>query len=252
MKSIHRDRAFLSSFFAGLLLLLTPVGLWADESDDVTQFLYGRTYFGVVGTSISMGGTGFGTATLVNPQPYEINLAPSIAQNFGWGAYIGRREGSYAGEVSFWQSVHQASWNGSYPVSWTGSTAYGQTLKGSATLDMINIDFKKYVITDGPLQPFVGLGVNIPWLTTDSTSTNGAVVGNTVFEGIGFDLGAGLEYYFNTTFSIVGGFYQKWSGFGQYKGVDNQDEVIQNAAGKPSSFTSSGFDFYIGTSFGFI
>ncbi|HVM31795.1 MAG TPA: hypothetical protein VMU88_01560 [bacterium] len=252
MKSIHRDRACLFSLFAGLLLLFTPSGLWADDTDDISQFLYGRTYFGLLGTSVSFSGSGFGKTALLSGAPYEADLAPSLGQNFGWGAYLGRREGFYAVEVSFWQSVHQASWNGSYPVSWSGSTPYGQTLKGSATLNSVNIDFKRYFLTDIPFQPFVGLGVNIPWLTSQDTSSNGDKVGNTTFEGVGFDLGIGAEYYFNTTFSIEGGFYQKWSGFGQYKGVNNVDEQVQNALGNPSSFTTSSLDFYIGTSFGFI
>jgi hypothetical protein len=251
MKSIHRDSA-RRLLFAGLLLFLTPIGLWADDSGDFNQFIFGRTYFGVLGTSVSSSGTGFGTTTLLNQQQYEITLAPSIAQNFGWGAYIGRREGFYAAEVSFWQSIHQSSWNGTYPVNGGGTTAYGKTLLGSATLNSINIDFKRYFLTDIPLQPFLGLGVNIPWLVMQDASANTSAVGNAVFEGIGFDLGAGVEYYFDPTFSLVGGFYQKWSGFGQYKGVNNIDEQIQNAVGSPSSFTTSGFDFYIGTTVGFI
>jgi hypothetical protein len=251
MKFIHRDST-RRVLFAALLLLFTPIGLRADESDDINQFIYGRTYFGVVGTSISQSGTGFGTATLINQQQYEITLAPSIAQNYGWGAYIGRREGFYAAEVSFWQSVHQASWNGNYPVNGQGSTPFGKTLESSATLNSINIDFKRYFLTDLSLQPFLALGVNIPWLVVDNASENTSAFGNAVFEGIGFDLGAGAEFYFDSTFSIVGGFYQKWSGFGQYKGVNNVDEQIQNAVGSPSSFTTNGFDFYIGTTVGFI
>ncbi|HET9869016.1 MAG TPA: hypothetical protein VFR02_00770 [bacterium] len=248
MKSNPRTGSLFAALFTGLLLL-TPARLLADEP---TQFLYGRTYFGLLGTSASMDGTGFGTATLLASQPYEATLVPSISQNFGWGAFLGRREGAFAAEVSFWQSVHQASWDGSYPVSWSGATPYGQTLKGSATLNMVNVDFKMYFFTEQSLQPFVGLGVDVPWLETQDTSANGASVGNAVFEGVGFDLGLGAEYYFDTTFSLVAGFYEKWTGFGQYKGVNNVDEQIQNASGHPSSFTANGLDFYIGTTVGFI
>lgn len=252
MKSIHWDRARLFALSIGLFLLLAPRNLWADDSGVINQILYGRTYFGILGTSVSSGGTGFGTATLLNEEPYEVTLAPAVSQNFGWGVFLGRREGSYAAEVSFWQSTHDSSWKGTYPVGGGGTVAYGKTLHGTATLDAIDIDFKRFFLTDLPVQPFVGLGVNIPWLTFMDASANTSSVGNAVFEGVGFDLGAGLEYYLNSTFSIVGGFYQKWSGFGQYKGVNGVDNQVQGAVGKPSSFDGSGLDFYIGTSVGFM
>ncbi|MGH7739350.1 MAG: hypothetical protein ACREL1_04315, partial [bacterium] len=162
------------------------------------------------------------------------------------------REGAYAAEVSFWQSTHASSWKGTYPVNGGATTPYGYTLHGTATLDSVNVDFKRFFLTDLPVQPFVSLGVNVPWLTAEDASANTTSVGTAVFEGIGFDLGAGLEYYLNSTFSIVGGVYQKWSGFGQYKGVNGVDDQVQSAVGAPSSFDGSGLDFYIGTSVGFM
>ncbi|MGH7738983.1 MAG: hypothetical protein ACREL1_02445, partial [bacterium] len=91
MKSIYRDKAFIRALSVGLLLLLAPMSLWADDSDNVNQFLYGRTYFGILGTSVSSSGTGFGTTTLLNEEPYEVTLAPAVSQNFGWGVFLGRR-----------------------------------------------------------------------------------------------------------------------------------------------------------------
>jgi len=252
MKSIRWDRVH-RSVFAGLLLATLPTLVFADDSDDVNAFVRSRTYIGILGTSAGFSGSGFGTTALVQSNPYEITIAPTFAQNFGWGVLLGRREGPYAAEVSYWQSVHQGSWTGSYPQGSGGSGSFGQTVQGSATFNSINLDFKRYFFTDIDIQPFLALGVNIPWIDVPGSSeTAGSVVGNTTFEGIGFDLGAGVEYYLDTTFSLTGGVYQRWTGYGQYKGVNNVDEQVQNADGNPASFTASGLDFYIGASVGFI
>jgi len=251
MKSIRWDRV-CRLVFGGLLLATLPTFIFADDSDDVNAFVQSRTYIGILGTSVAFNGTGFGTTTLLNQSQYEVTLAPTLSQNFGWGLLLGRREGPYAAEISFWQSVHQSSWNGTYPVAGVPGTPYGQTLEDTATFNSINLDFKRYFFTDIDIQPFLGLGVNIPWIDMNNASANTTTTGTATFEGIGFDLGAGVEYYLDPTISVVGGFYQRWSGYGQYRGANDTDEQIQNDDGNQSNFTSSGLDFYIGTTIGFI
>jgi len=252
MKSIRWDRV-TRLVFGGLLLATLPTFVFADESYDVNAFVQSRTYIGILGTSVAFSGSGFGTATLINQNQYEVTLAPTLSQNFGWGLLLGHREGAYSAELSFWKSVHQSSWNGTYPTYGGPVTnSYGQTLEDSATFNSINIDFKRYLFTESDLQPFIGAGVNIPWIEMNNASSNTTTTGTATFEGIGFDLGAGVEYYLDPTISVVGGFYQRWTGYGQYKGVNNTDEQIQLYDGNADNFTSSGLDFYIGTTIGFI
>jgi len=252
MKSIRWDRV-TRLVFGGLLLATLPTFVFADESDDVNAFVQSRTYVGILGTSVAFSGTGFGTISLLNTAQNEATLAPTFSQNFGWGVLLGRREGPYAAEVSFWQSIHQSSWNGTYS-SPSGSVTFGSTLQGSSTFYSVNLDFKRYFLTDIDIQPFVSLGVNIPWIVVDDASENynNNTFGNATFEGIGFDLGAGVEYYLDPTISVVGGLYQRWTGYGQYKGAENIDEQVQLYDGNANNFTSSGLDFYIGTTIGFI
>jgi hypothetical protein len=190
-----------------------------------------------------------GSTTLV-----EQNILPSIDRNFGFGVIAGHREGPWALEVSFWRSDHTASFIFSGPTTFTTP----------ASLQSVDINFKRYFFTQLPTQPYVSLGIAFPWLWVRQgsslyTSTGGVPVGSAIlvndetFTGIGFDLGAGLEIYLDNGFSIFGGAYQRWTGFNETNGAykTSEDQLTIGGSMVNGSLEGDGLNLYVGTSVGF-
>src|SRR5580658_9308540 len=81
-------------------------------ADSPSDYLHSRTYVGVVATSVSVGTGGEFSGlnySRIDAPAYEVDLIPAISQNFGYGVLIGHREEAWAGELSFWQSNHDAT-----------------------------------------------------------------------------------------------------------------------------------------------
>ena len=245
-------RVFQFIFPVVAVLTLAPAA-WADNPSD---FLHNRTYVGFVVTSVSVdpGGEFSGlNYSRVNLPAYEITLLPSLAQNFGYGILVGHREEAYAIELSYWQSNHTASFgpgvvnavNGATPVTFSG--AYQDT----AVYQSINVDFKRYFLTDLDIQPFLGLGVSFPWITLpNADADSNGDVGSVTLAGLGFNLGLGVEYYLSPTLSFVAGGYQRWASFDQFRGFSNQyNQILQY--GNPTSDAAGGLIFELGTTLGF-
>ncbi len=261
---------FLSGFFFKAL---------AEDDDSVgaffgakpTDFIKSRSYIGVLGTSSTIdqwgdfnGTTGviYGPVSFSGPPAGETNpeidLIPSITRTYGWGVLLGQREGPWAMEISFWRSDHTASFSSG-----------GATLTTPSSLSAINFDFKRYLFTQLPTQPFVSLGFSFPWLWVrqfsyiyDPTLTTILSTNDETISGIGFNLGVGLEIYVDNNFSLVGGAYQRWTGFNQINGAEKIGSGGIYFDGDPSNTTPSGsnnvgalegdgLNLYVGTTFGF-
>ncbi|HJT24146.1 MAG TPA: hypothetical protein VJ873_06190, partial [bacterium] len=204
---------------AGLLVMVLALLLgfvktvWAADEEDLdttnfgvkkTDFIKQRSYIGVVGVSADIdqwgdfNGRNFftfnGASTVASS---ETDIIPSITRQFGWGVLLGHRDGSWAGEISFWRSDHTATFVAAGPT----------TITNPASLQAINIDFKRYFFTQFPTQPFVSLGVSFPWLWVQNGSYLGTSTNDETISGIGLNLGAGMELYLDNGFSIVGGLY---------------------------------------------
>jgi hypothetical protein len=246
----------MKMFFRNLALIITlaPFGnAWADGNPG--DYLHSRTYVGVVGTSISVNNTGLFSGTnysVSNTPGYDLSLIPSLSQAFGWGILFGHREEVYALEVSFWQSSHNATFGpGVVSSSYGSPTTFGTSFSGTAVYNSINVDFKRYFLTELQFQPFLDLGVSYPWITINDADVD--AYGNVLpltLEGLGLNVGIGVEYYINTDISIIAGAYQRWTSFGQFQG----SQLLANTLslyGTNTSEDGSGLNFAVGTTLGF-
>jgi hypothetical protein len=239
--------------------LMVSILVWAGaagvraEDEDNGDFIHERTYIGGFATyaGIDNGGDFNGTlaGTYGSAAPFEADLIPTISQNVGFAVLLGRREGPWAAEVSYWNSNHSATFN-------NGNITY----QGTATYQSINLDFKRYIFTQFPTQPFISMGISFPWLVVNDGSLYGPLPApypansffqsNATYTGIGFNLGAGLEIYLGQNFSIVGSLTERWAGYGDILGYNRVHEVPQ-INGTDVTLQSSGLNFEVGGTFAF-
>ena len=256
---------------AGLLVMVLVLltgwvkVLWADDEElessipgaKQTDFIKERSYIGILGTSADIdqygdfNGTTFmtfnGGTTVSGGVTYtstsEQDIIPSITRQFGWGVLLGHREGPWAGEVSFWRSDHTATFIASGPT----------TITNPASLQAINIDFKRYFFTAVPTQPFISLGISFPWLYVENGSYLGSSTNNETISGIGLNLGAGMEIYLDNGFSILGGLYERWTEFDQINGAAKIPLNQMYFDGNPTNIgalAGNGLNFYVGGTVG--
>ncbi len=238
-----------------------PWAEWFEGSP--TDYIKSRTYIGFLGTSStidqwgdfnginwlqSVPSTVSGSVTTFYP---EQDLIPSINRKYGWGALVGHREGPWALEISYWRSDH------------TGTFTNGVTVSNPASYQSLNFDFKRYLFTQLPTQPFIQLGLSLPWLwfrqgsyQVDTSTTPPTVfnVNDETISGVGFNLGAGLEIYIGNNFSIMGAACQRWTGFNQVNGaskVANNNLYFDGNSSDVGTYEGDGLNFYVGTTFGF-
>ncbi len=238
--------AILTTLFAGVTPLL------ADEMVDGTapsDFIHQRNYVGFMavyaGIDKNQDFNGLNQVTnSVSSSLIEADGIPSFDAGYGFGLLLGHREGSYAGELSFLQSYHTASWTG-------GSAFTGQN---TAIYHLVNFDLKRYFFEKFPAQPFVTLGINYSWIDVQSASalvntSSGSTVaeGNLTIDGLGFNLGAGLEIYLGEGFSLVGGAYERFTGYSGLVGVERQSEKIITTLSPGLGLNSTGLNFVLGT-----
>lgn len=231
---------------------LTISGARGDQNPG--DYLHTRTYIGLVGTSISVNNTGEFTGQTYSRSntPYEVILIPSIAQNFGFGLLAGHREEAYAMELSYQQSNHTASFGPASLGSVSGSSSsFSSAVQDSAVYYAVNVDFKRYFLTELQLQPFIDVGVSFPWIVVSNAAEDGSGnVGSATFAGLGMNLGIGAEYYLTPNISFVGGVHQRWASFDQFKGFASQFANLAQY-GSNTSNEGSGLNFTVGTTLGF-
>ena len=236
-----------------LLLLTALFGLaasavWADENPG--DYLHTRTYFGILGTSVGVGNGGEFTGKNYSrvDDPYELTLIPALDRNFGFGGLFGHREEAYALEISYWQSSHLATFGPATLSGPSGSVYFSGTAQETAVYHSVNVDFKRYFLTELQIQPFVSLGVCFPWIDIPNAAANSTTnFGNATIAGLGLDLGVGAEYYLNPNISFTAGAYQRWASFDEFNGLVGQYRQI----GSLPSDDGSGLTFAVGATVGF-
>lgn len=241
----------LFALVIGLGILGNVNDAWADGNPG--DYLHNRTYVGVVGTSISVNNTGLFSGTnysVVNAPAYDLSIIPSLSQAYGWGLLLGHREEAYALEVSYWQSSHTATFGpGTISSNYGSPVTFASQYQGTAVYNSINIDFKRYFLTDIQFQPFLDLGVSFPWITINDADIDGS--GNPwplTLAGLGFDLGVGVEYYITPNFSLIAGAYQRWTSFNQFQGSQLEYNTLSQYGTNTND--GSGFNFAVGTTVG--
>jgi hypothetical protein len=239
--------------FVGSMVLSGLNLAWADGNPG--DYLHSRTYVGVVGTSISVSNTGLFSGqnySVTNSPAYDASVIPTLPQAFGWGILAGHREEAYALEVSYWQSTHNGFFGPGVLGSYSGTpVTIASAYAATAVYNSINVDFKRYFLTDLQLQPFLNLGVSFPWITISGADTD--VNGNIwplTLEGVGLNLGVGVEYYITPNLSVVAGAYQRWSSFSEFQGSQLQANTLTLIGNNPSE-DGSGLNFAVGTTLGF-
>src|SRR5581483_8437803 len=211
-------------------LFLILVGIFTASiacAENPGDYLHNRTYAGFVGTSVSVDNGGEFTGlnySRLNFPAYEIDLIPAITQNFGFGVLLGHREEVWAAELSFWQSNHNATFGPGVVNSFSGgSVTFTQQFKDTAIYNSVNLDFKRYFLTEMQIQPFLNLGVSFPWIEVkDAASDANGNVSSLTLAGLGLNLGIGAEYYLTPNISFTAGAYQRWASFDQFKGLQGQ------------------------------
>jgi len=246
----------MKMFFQSIVALAVMVGAmgfstgaWADGNP--SDYLHTRTYIGILGTSISVDNTGLfsGNRYSVTQSPaYDLALIPSLSEAIGWGIVIGHREEAYALEVSFWQSSHTATFNaGVAGSSQQAPVTIGASAQGTALYNSVNLDFKRYFLTDLPLQPFVDAGLSFPWIDINNADVDGnGNSWNLTLSGLSVTLGIGVEYYLAPEISITAGAYQRWGSFDEFRGSQLEFNTLNNTG----SDEASGLNFAVGTTVG--
>jgi hypothetical protein len=228
------------------------------------DFIKYRTYVGGFGISSTIDQWGnfqgtqslqFGpvtvSGTVSNP---EVDFIPAISRNFGFGALVGRREGAWALEVSYWRSDHTGNIISNGPSG-------PATFATPARLEAFDLDFKRYFFTQVSTQPFVSFGFSFPWLWVQQGSEiidnnnppNVLAINDETISGIGFNVGAGLEIYLGDGFSLVGGAFQRWTEFDQINGASKipiNKMYFDNNPADVGSLEGDGLNLYVGTTIG--
>jgi hypothetical protein len=254
MNSKQKMKRFsLTAILFMALVWVAPV--FADDSMDENSgdFITERTYIGVLATyaSLDKNQDFDGTQEFVfypSATTAEADGVPSLDNGYGFGVLLGQREGAYAGEFSYIQSYHTGTFTG--PPALSPGTG-----ENTAIYHVISLDFKRYFFTKLQAQPFVSLGVNYTWIDIDNasalvdfTTTPGTTVreGSLSLEGIGLNLGAGLEIYMGEGFSLVGGAYERFTGYSGITGIERQERTPESDAVSTYSLNSTGLNFVVG------
>lgn len=148
-----------------------------------------------------------GSVTLAGAGVPDTFSVPDLDESYAYGGGMGIRWGDAAFEVTYQRSEHDATFGGA-PL-------------GDAILNTINFDLKYYFMTDQPLQPFVLVGVNVPWMDVDNGSFNiaSALTGDASYIGFGANFGGGAAFYLTPKLAVTGSAGYRLMYFDSVKGI---------------------------------
>ncbi len=172
--------------------------------------------------------------SLTDSTPDLIAL-PEMDPGVGFAVGLGYRiTQELAVEVSyeFMEHTTDAAWGTGVPV-------------GDAMIQSFSVNAKYFLLTDGPIQPLVLVGLYIPWLDIDNGSLRESdlVAGDSSMWGIGANIGGGLNFYLSPKVALTAEaglrlvFYTRAEGI---SGVEGRPE--------PDYIDGSGFFFRAGVS----
>lgn len=144
-------------------------------------------------------------------------LLPELDPGLGWGAALGLRAPRAAFEFNYQSTEHDASSTSGFDSRFLG----------------YNLDFK-FFLREARVQPFILLGLGAQCVEVEDGSAGaGGEVEDAVFEGIGFQVGGGVQVYASprVAFFLQGGF--RYTSFDSVEGVvdgDLADEIDDSGA----------------------
>lgn len=220
----------------GLVLILLfgmgSAGMGSAVSAEEKYYAKQGTYIGLTLPYNAINGNFDGESFLSRQS--EIILVPKVESSFGWGILLGGRRQKWAGELSYLRSTHDVTWLGA---------------KGEATYNIVSLDFKRYFLVDGPVQPYFLLGW-IPYasfVVKDGSASSSGDVGDATFTALltGLNLGGGLAFYLHPRVSLNGGIIYRLILFGDAEGVEGVTAPIEDP------LSGSGLNLNVGIAFTF-
>lgn len=144
-------------------------------------------YFGLMADRTAIGGDFKGTSGLVSPN--DVILLPEIEQGLGLGFILGMKIGPSLGfEISYLSSDRDAVW---------------RSIPFNVEYSVLNLDILYYLKSGIPVEVYGILGMAVPDILVKRGSVgNNSQIGDVTYSGIGFNFGAGLDYYLNKNFSL--------------------------------------------------
>ncbi|MBN2226935.1 MAG: outer membrane beta-barrel protein [candidate division Zixibacteria bacterium] len=206
-----------------ILAVLAAV-LFTGDSDAVVrrpQLIDGVYFGGVVGYQ-SISGDFKGNSYIRVPSLYEDNYIPEIDGGMGFGIVGGFKRGRGAFEISYVRSAHDASYQG---------------INTDVVFQAFNFDVKYYPLPYIPTQPFLMVGLSVPWLKAENTSHNDVYgIDDAKFTGIGLNLGTGVLLKFTPHMALTGTVGYRWISYGSVKGASDEKIDISNVNGSGIMF----------------
>jgi len=214
-----------------LLVAIIALTLVAPDTSAVVRRprLADGVYFGGLFGYQAIGGDFEGNSYISVPSLNEQINIPEIDGGMGFGIVGGVKRGRGALEVSYTHSSHDATHNNN------GTDVVFQAF---------NFDAKYYPVPHLPTQPFLMVGLCVPWLKAENVSTYGSIVDDARFTGIGLNVGAGIMLKFTPRMALTSTVGYRWISYGTAKGASKEKIDIPNLNG-------SGMMFHAGLIFTF-
>jgi len=180
-----------------------------------------RVYFSGQLPHNSIGGDFNGDLYLSVPETGEIIMVPDNESALGFGGAIGytkigRNSLGYAVEIGFQHSSHDYTYVG---------------LTGKSSLNILNFDIKG-IFSYTPVEPYLLVGIGIPWLSIENGSDFGTA--NPVdakYSGVGINLGAGLDLFLIPNLSFGGRVVYRYISYSQVKGSGEKIKIEDGVGG---------------------
>lgn len=169
-----------------------------------------------------------GSTILSAPNLNDLLFVPELDYGIGFGGGIGYRIDQFAFEFTYMRIEHDADFGGS-PL-------------GNAVANTFSVDFKYFLMTDQPLQPFVLVGLTVPWLKVENGSFDPTIprTGDASYLGVGANLGGGVAFYFTPTIALTGHAGYRVMFFTEAKGVSDDRRSIQGNLDGSGFFAAAG------------
>lgn len=208
------------------VVLLSTLSISTGVLAQDTSYVKEGMYVGFNLTYNTISGDFDGQSALVSAT--EIIVIPKVESNMGFGALLGVRFKKGALELSYQRSEHD------------DTSVLG---KGTTVYNIVDIDFKIYPSAESQMQPYLLLGMGIPWLVVRDGAYTATAVGDGTLRGLGFNIGGGVSYYLQPTICVNGGVTYRLISYSTATGVSGISNTIQDGLGGSGLTLKGGITF---------
>lgn len=151
----------------------------------------------------------------------EVLMTPELKDGMGFGitagyTKVGLNHIGYSVELSYHRTSHDYAWS---------------FYTGKATLSVVNFDFKG-LYSLSVVEPYLFLGIAIPWINIEN---GGGLRANGTYDldkktdakytGIGFNIGAGIEFFLTPSISFGGRAAYRWIRYSNVTGYSGKVSI---------------------------